>query len=196
MATEARLHELWATPGSPCQFSGILPLYKEARRSGLPDVTLKEVKEFLTKQKTYTVHLKKPQKHVRQAIVSYGLFDSWQADLAYAPNFPVQNRQVKFFLIVVDCFNHFLYSRTLTKRTTEKVTEAMRNIFDTVNGAPKLLTVDKGGWLGRWYVGFFWYFVCRSGVQFGQIQGTFEGKGGEFAFCRWYFESKFSGKND
>lgn len=140
---EARLKEIWTRPGNPAQFSGVLPLYKEAIKSGL-SVTKRQVKEFLTKQDTYTVHLKTPQRHKREAIISFGLFQSWMADLAYAPKFPVQNKQVNFLLVAVDCFSEFLYVRTLTKRTTEKVSAAMKSIFDSVHTAPAILTVDKG----------------------------------------------------
>jgi IS30 family transposase len=138
------LSRIWNAPGGPAQFAGINRLYREAKKE-LPKLRKQEVKEWLESQKTYTLHLRTPQKHPREAIISFGLFQSWEADLAYAPKQFVQNKQIKFFLVVVDCLSHFLYVRTLTKRTTEKVTEAMRSIFESLDGkAPELLTVDKG----------------------------------------------------
>ncbi len=50
-----QLNDLWVNPASPSSFSSPYSLYREARKRGL-HVTLKEVRQYLRSQKTFTIY--------------------------------------------------------------------------------------------------------------------------------------------
>jgi len=88
---DSLLKKLYYSTDSPVCYSGVSKLYKEARKK-LPKIKIKDVKKFLSKQQTYTLHRPVRRKFPRNKIITAGLDVDWQADLARAP-LPLPSQQ-------------------------------------------------------------------------------------------------------
>jgi hypothetical protein len=134
------LKELYENPSSSAAFSNPSALYKAAKKYGY---SFKEVKDFLSKNNTYGVHVKKKRRFPRAKVISYFQNFAWQADLAEIKNF-VQNRYYRFILLVVDCFDLMLWARPLKNKKSETVAVAFEDILQESKRTPATLFTDLG----------------------------------------------------
>ncbi len=78
---ESLLKKLYYSTDSPACYAGVTKLYNEAKKK-LPQIKVKDVQDFLSKQETYTLHRPVKRRFPRNRIVTAGLDVDWQADLA------------------------------------------------------------------------------------------------------------------
>jgi hypothetical protein len=134
------LKELYENPSGSAAFSNPSSLFRVAKKYGYSS---KDVKEFLSKNKTYTTHAKKPRRFPRAKVIAYFQNFAWQADLAEIKNW-VQNRKYRYILLVVDCFDLFLWTRPLKNKQSRTVADAFRDILDVSGRTPASLFTDLG----------------------------------------------------
>lgn len=152
------LKELYEDPKSPAAFSNPQALYRVAKKYGY---TLKETKDFLAKNPTYTTHVQKTGRVKRAAVIAYFQDFAWQADLAEIKHV-YQNRRYKFLLIVVDCFDYHLWVKPLKNKRSETVAEAFSEILSESGRTPATLYTD----LGTEFTGSPFARVCsKNGVH-------------------------------
>ena len=77
-------------------------------------------------------------------VITDGLHDQYDANLADMQKLKEKNDGVRFLLIIIDVFSHHLWVEPLLNKTEESVIEAFRHIFQ---GTPKpqRLRTDHGG---------------------------------------------------
>lgn len=71
MDVNALLKHLYSDKNNPAAFSGVDNLYKEAKRQR-PDVTKKQVKDFLETQTVYTLHKQRRLRFPRERTIPAG----------------------------------------------------------------------------------------------------------------------------
>ena len=76
-----KLEQLYYNPKSPAAYAGEQALYKLAKQSS-KKVKLQDVRDWLRKQQTYTLHKPIRKKFLRRKTVVAGIDTQWQADLA------------------------------------------------------------------------------------------------------------------
>ena len=75
-----KLEQLYYNPKSPTGNAGEQALYKLAKQSS-KKVKLQDVRDWLRKQQTYTLHKPFRKKFLRKTVVA-GIDTQWRADLA------------------------------------------------------------------------------------------------------------------
>lgn len=155
------LSSLYTDPTKPSSFSSVYNLYYYAKKI-LPKITLKNVRDFLTRSKTWTTFKKPYKKNFPRRMVFTGYVDeTWQIDTAFMLSLKSQNSGVQYLLFCLDQFSKFLYVRPLKSKKNEEVINVFRSIVAENDGkAPLFAFTDQGSEL-NWLTPAFSEFEIR-----------------------------------
>ena len=136
------LSELYHSLKSNVSYSSPIRLYKEAKKV-IPTITLKNVKEWLSKDLTYTLHHPIRRQYSTRRVIVHQIDESWQADLADLQNLSKFNKGYRYLLVCIDILSKFAWIRPLKKKTGKEVEAAFRDIFSK-GRKPKMMQTDRG----------------------------------------------------
>jgi hypothetical protein len=105
------------------------------------DVPLKRITNILRKEKVFIIHQRPIRKIKRRQFDVRFYGELCQSDLAYM--FPWET--YLYFLLVVDCFSHKVFTVPLKSKTSAAVKKAFEKILKDFNGTIHVLETDKGG---------------------------------------------------
>jgi transposase InsO family protein len=134
------LNEIYHNPNTG--YCSVKNLFDQAIKVD-PKITLRQVKDWLAGQATYTLHRQARRRYVRNKVLVGGIDEQWQMDLADLSNLQKQNDGFKFILTCIDVFSKYAWAIPLKNKTSSAVTAA----FDIIlkNGRkPFRLQTDKG----------------------------------------------------
>ena len=97
---EAVLNKIYYDPKSAGSFGGIQRLFREASKHH--NVTEEQVRDFLKKQNTYTLHKDRRFKFVRNRIISLYKDYNWEADLMDMQAYNKENDGHNYILVAID----------------------------------------------------------------------------------------------
>lgn len=124
-------------PSHPSSFGGAYDLWKSVG-SG----TLREAKEWLQTQDTYTLHRPARKNFPHNRIQVAGLDDQWEADLIDVQKLAKENKSYKFLLTVIDSLSKYAWAIPIKDKSGDSVTGAFKTIFKTRK--PRKLRTDRG----------------------------------------------------
>ena len=135
------LSELYSDPKFPGSFKGSERFYREVKTLH-PEVTRKEIQEFLKTQDTYTLHkrIQKPKQYRRT--LTYAPRDLWQIDLLDMQKYSKKNQNFRYICVIIDCFSKYIWIKALKNKTGASVVKALALLL--MNERPKLLQADQG----------------------------------------------------
>ena len=122
-----------------------LKLYKIAKERD-PNITLKDVQNFLRSSVTHTTHLlKRTKKFPRRRVVISKPRHTLTCDLADMSHLSKYNDNNRFLLVCLDAFSRFMEVIPLRSKQADVVLKGMKEILDKPNwqGIKKLWT-DRG----------------------------------------------------
>jgi len=134
------LSEIYYDPAK--RFKGINDLVKQARRIN-PKINRSHVKEWLSKQATYSVHKPARRKYPRNRVLVSSIDDQWQADLVDMQSLDKYNDGNRYILTCIDLFSKFAWTMPLKSKTSDNIKKAFIDIFKT-NRKPSKLQTDAG----------------------------------------------------
>ena len=117
-----KFDKLYYDPKGPAGYAGEQALYKLARKSS-KTFKLKDVKNWLKKQQTYTLHK--------------------EADLADMSKLSNSNDKFKFLLCIVDVFSNDAWVVPIKDKTGKTLVNAFKSVLKS-GRSPKSLQTDKG----------------------------------------------------
>jgi Integrase core domain len=138
-----RLSSLYYDAKSSASFGGSNKLRKAAIAAGL-NVSLADVKEWLSSEDTYTLHKPRRKRFPRNKTLVYDIDDLHQADLAEMQADAKWNDGVRYLLVVIDCLSKYLWVRPLTDKTGPTVAAALEDLYSESGRMPKNFQTDKG----------------------------------------------------
>jgi len=145
---EEFLNTHYFDPEHPGAFAGPYKLYQILKEIGKP-TSYGNVKKWLQKQDAFTLLQPVKYRIKRQRIITQGIDDLWDADLADVTNLAQHNSDIHFLLIVIDVFSKYLWVEPLPDKTHGTIIKAFRHILK--ERQPKLLRTDKGTeFTNRW----------------------------------------------
>jgi Integrase core domain len=162
MADE-RLKEIFYDPAHPAAFSNLQQLYDATNKS----ISKAVIKEWLQKQKTYTLHKPKRKRFPRNFYSVDNIADLWQADLICWETLAEYNDGFKYILVVIDVFSKFAYTVALKSKTASDVIKAFTRIFGKTTLKPMRLATDRGREFNN---KFFLKFMKKHNVQFNVVE--------------------------
>lgn len=122
------LQDLYQNPESIAAFSGVKKLYNAARKIS-QDINLKDVKNFLQEQESYTLHkLSRKKFHTRKVIAAKpGIIIS--LDLIDMSNLSKYNNGVRFLMYFIDVFSRKVTVFTLKDKSKKSMLEGFKKMF-------------------------------------------------------------------
>ena len=136
------LKSIYYDQKSAGSFGGIHRLYREASKQHA--VTEEEVREFLSKQNSYTLHKDRKFRFKRNKIIALYKDYNWEADLIDMIAYEKENDGHKHILVAIDDFSKYAWLRAMKDKTPTSVKDAFTDIFKTDKRVPHRLRTDRG----------------------------------------------------
>ena len=125
---------------SAVAFGGVSKLLKEARKKNISPA---QVKRWLKKQLSYTLHKGLKRKFKKNRVIVNGMDEQWQADLVDMQSFARDNKGIKFLLTVIDVLSKRAWAVPLKNKTGAEIIKAFETIFKE-GRTPEKLQTDAG----------------------------------------------------
>jgi transposase InsO family protein len=138
MTWQDTLEKIYKDPSHPASFSGPSKLYKYVKHK----TTLKQVKEWLKSQPTYTMHKPVRNNFPRNKVIVNGIDDQWDMDLMDMQNISNYNNGYRFILIAIDVFSRYVWAIPLKSKNAQDMEQAIINILR--DRKPIKIRTDKG----------------------------------------------------
>lgn len=136
------LSKLYYNPKSPVGYTGLQALYKAAKKIS-KKIKLDDVKNWLRKQQTYTLHKPIRRKFVRRKTVVAGIDYQWQGDLADVSSLVKYNDKYRYLFCLIDVFSKFAWVVPIKDKSGKTLVEAFKSVLKR-GRTPKSLQTDKG----------------------------------------------------
>lgn len=105
---------------------------------------MSKIKKFLQNQDAYSLQKKVHRKRFKRRRVAVQEIDyQWETDLVDVQILSEHNNDIKFLLVIVDVFSHFLWVCPLNDRKAKSVIDAFKDVL-TGPRRPRAIRTDKG----------------------------------------------------
>ena len=142
-AWERILNEIYFDPQQPSAFSGPRKVYNALVQRKVR-VSLREVEEWVRNQDAYSLLRPVRYRFQRQRIVTSGLDDMWDADLAEVGNIAQHNGGIRFWFVVIDVFSRHLWVVTTPTKRQKDMVSALKQLLHRTQRRPQVLRTDNG----------------------------------------------------
>jgi len=139
---EKILNDIYYNPQSEGSFTGPEGVFRAAREQGLKKITRKQVKEWLEKQETYTLHRPAQRKYPTNRVIVGGKDQQFQADLVDLSSLSRYNKGYHYILTVIDILSKYAFVVPLKQKSGEELTKAFMKLFKI--RTPNILQSDHG----------------------------------------------------
>ncbi|XP_074596512.1 uncharacterized protein LOC141851662 [Brevipalpus obovatus] len=109
-----------------------------------PTITLKNVRDWLSGQLTYTLHKSVRRNFLRNKIIVSDIDEGWQADLVDLQEFKSKNKGNGYILTIIDVFSKFAWGIPIKNKGSRAVASAFKELFEKEKRVPTKLQTDKG----------------------------------------------------
>ena len=103
-------------------------MYKLAKQSS-KKVKLQDVRDWLRKQQTYTLHKPIRKKFLRRKTVVAGIDTQWQADLADLSKLSKFNDKYRYLLCIIDVFAKYAWVVPIKDKTGKTLVIAFKSVL-------------------------------------------------------------------
>ncbi len=139
---EKVLNDTYNNKASSAYLAGTHAVYRVAKKK-YPKLTLKNVKDFLSRQNVYTLHKPVKKKFPRNKVVATGIDSDWQMDLIDVRPLRTYNKDYTFLLTCIDVFSRYAWAIPIKNKRPASVLEAFKQILKDGRKPTRLLT-DSG----------------------------------------------------
>ena len=137
-----KLEQLYYNPKSLAAYAGEQALYKLAKQSS-KKVKLQDIRDWLRKQQTYTLHKPIRKMFLRRKTVVAGIDTQWQADLADLSKLSKFNDKHRYLLCIIDVFSKYAWVVPIKDKTGKTLVIVFKSVLKS-GRSPKSLQTDKG----------------------------------------------------
>ena len=140
---EDYLSSVYYDPKRSGGLGGVNRLYDDVKKEGKFDVTRNQIKEWLMKQDTYTLHKSIRRRFKRNLVMVGGIDQQWQMDLADMQSMQKLNDGYRYLLVCIDVFSKYAWVIPLKNKTGPSLVEALKRILASGRKPEKVMT-DQG----------------------------------------------------
>jgi transposase InsO family protein len=142
---EKLLKKIYETPSHEGSFTAPLQLKRILKTKYKQNVSLEDVKDWLTGQRSYTYHKRVRHNFPGNPIIAHFTDDQWESDLMFLPDLAKFNDGFKIALVCVDVVSRFAWVEPMKTKHGEATAQAMKNLLKkSAPRKPFRLHTDKG----------------------------------------------------
>ena len=139
------LDSIYHDVSSPDSFASIKKLHAAARNNGRRDITLKDVKNYLTTQTSYTLHGYVPKTYRKSMVIVWGPGNLLSSDLADFSNLKDYNEGYRYLVFFIDCYSRKLSITPIKDKKSETLSKVLDDYLTSSSYNYSRLWVDRGG---------------------------------------------------
>ena len=140
---EAFLRQIYYNPKYATAFSGFNKLWLTVKSHG-KNISRQQLQDWLASQDVYTSHHPIVYRFKRRRVITRGINDVWDADLADMSGLSEENDDVSYLLIVIDIFSRYLYVEPMKNKSNASTLAAIKRVFGTAGSQPETFRSDAG----------------------------------------------------
>ena len=137
------LEAIYNDASQPGSLSGLENFYRVLKQKKIK-ITRQELKKWLESQEVYTRHKPSIKKFPRNQVITRGIDDLWQIDLADVQNIAKENDGFRYLVTCIDVFSKFAWVEPIKNKKAESVLEAFQLIISSSKRKPNFLQSDQG----------------------------------------------------
>jgi transposase InsO family protein len=137
-----QIKKLYYDPEEFSSYGGARRLYSRLKEID-PKITENDVKKWLRKELTYTLHKPIRFKFKRNKVVAFSHNEQWQADLADMKSLSRHNLGYKYILTMIDVFSKYGFAKPIKNKTPKEIIRAFQEVFSS-GFKPLTLQTDRG----------------------------------------------------
>ena len=103
------LTQLYYNPKRSGSLGGVERLYRDVKKEGKYDISRAQLKKWLMKQDTYTLHKQARRHYKRNRVIVGGIDELWQMDLADMQAHAKENDGYRYLLVCIDVFSKYVW---------------------------------------------------------------------------------------
>jgi hypothetical protein len=135
------LDSIYFNPENPSSFGGISKLFKSSKVIN-KDITIKDVRDYLSRRNAYTLHKPARRHFTRNRIYVSQVDEMWEMDLVDMQMFSRQNKSYKYILVIIDAFSKYVWAEPLKTKSPIEVINVFKKIFKYRK--PEKIRSDRG----------------------------------------------------
>ena len=137
------LTQVYYNPKRSGSLGGVERLYRDVKKEGKYDISRAQLKKWLMKQDTYTLHKPARRHYKRNRVIVGGIDELWQMDLADMQAIATDNDGYRYLLVCIDVFSKFVWVIPLKTKTgpalvTDQGTEFFNKHFKDLMKAEEI----------------------------------------------------------
>ena len=137
------LSQVYYNPKRTGGLGGVERLYRDVKKDGKYDISRAQLKKWLMKQDTYTLHKPARRHYKRNRVIVGGIDELWQMDLADMQSISTDNGGYRYLLVCIDVFSKFVWVIPLKNKTGPALVKGFRTILES-GRKPKKIQTDQG----------------------------------------------------
>lgn len=137
------LKSIYFDPLHPAAFAGPKKLHQIVKELGHKSVSLKSIRQFLQDEDAFSLHRPLSYKFKRNRVVTSGIDQLWDIDLADVSNIEGFNKNVRFLFILIDVFSRYLWVVPIPNKKHSSIVDGLKHIFAS-GRKPQTIRSDSG----------------------------------------------------
>ena len=137
------LTQVYYNPKRSGGLGGVERLYRDVKKDGKYDISRAQLKKWLMKQDTYTLHKPARRHYKRNRVIVGGIDELWQMDLADMQAIATDNDGYRYLLVCIDVFSKFVWVIPLKTKTGPALVTAFKKILES-GRKPQKIQTDQG----------------------------------------------------
>ena len=137
------LSSVYYNPKRTGGLGGVERLYRDVKKDGKYDISRAQLKKWLMKQDTYTLHKPARRPYRRNRVIVGGIDELWQMDLADMQSIADNNGGYRYLLVCIDVFSKYVWVIPLKNKTGPALVTAFKVILES-GRKPQKIQTDQG----------------------------------------------------
>jgi|688.fasta_scaffold36182_4 hypothetical protein len=137
------LEEIYNDASQPGSLSGLENFYRVLKSKKIK-IKRPELKNWLSTQNVYTRHKPIVKQFPRNQVITRGIDDLWQIDLADLQKISKFNDNNRYLVTCIDVFSKFAWVVPIKNKKSDTVLEAFKFIVNSSGRKPNFLQSDQG----------------------------------------------------
>ena len=141
---EGYLQNIYYDVSHPAGYSNPSRLLRQVKKDGRK-INLRQIKDWLSTQETYSMHKPRRKKFPRDRIVVQSLDQQWEIDLSDLSSISKENKGYRYLFCCIDVLSKYAWVLPLKNKTGAALVKAFQKLFKQTPRRCQTIRADKGG---------------------------------------------------